>query len=319
MLGYSQYVSKFLNDIENHIPNLVSPTCSTLIKTNVCNDIRSIVLFGNNPSYLDIISIMVIKSRHDRQTITKRKGSFNYVNYCGIACDIEYEYSDYHFELDYSDKHITFIKSIIQNKSIANKPFIFIIKNIDDSNKSAQLPLKQIMDGTGNIQFIFTVKNCSKIEETLLSRSILINASFKIHTLYDVVKNITNSSINFDTFVSMYRNNDCSIVITLLQIEFGNKKPTLYTHLDLLMEKMKKEKSQFLVIQAIREYVYKIYHLTIPLDVICKYIIKKFENHKYIDQIISLAAECDHCCCNGNKNILVYEKFLVGLYKVIST
>jgi hypothetical protein len=317
MLSYSPTVSTFLNDIEQHIPYLVSDTCQTLFKNtaNVMVDIRSIILYGNSKTYLNTMAMIMIKKMFDIQNIRKSIGSFS-ITHQGSLVDIEYTYSDYHFELDYTDKHIKFIKTLISNKTMNNRPFIFVIKGLDE-NAGNQIPLKQVIDGmSSNVQFIFLTKNLAKIDKTIISRSMLVNTAFQEQKIYQLVQNYTQSEIPFEIFHSMYETSNYSIVSVLLQLEFGvNKNIRLYHHLDQLLLKMKKEKNPQTLIEYIREFVYKVYHLTIPLDTLMKYIVNKFPGQI---EIIALAAQCScDLHCSGNKTILAYERFFLNLPQLL--
>lgn len=257
----------------------------------------------------------MVKRLFKEKNLTKRTGSFNYINYNGFVVEIEYEYSDYHFELVYSDKHIQFIKSIIKNKNILNSPFVFIIKNIDLTSKTSQAPIKKLIDNTGSSAiFIFLTKTLNKVEMPIISRSMLINTSFKIENIYNVFK-IQNpyEIMNLENFTSEYNKCNKNIIAFLIQYEYNFKKLRILEQLDNLLDYLQKEKNMCKIIMRIREYVYRAYHVTFQLQEICKYIIDKYKNETYIIDIVNLASECDIEIIKSKKDILVYEKFFIKL------
>jgi hypothetical protein len=71
------------------------------------------------------------------------------------------------------------------------------------------------------------------------------------------------------------------------------------------------------VIMSIREYVYKLFHIGIPLKDICKYIIDKNIDNINITEIIAVATECEYGTLQGSKELLYYEKLFLELYKHI--
>lgn len=281
------------------------------------NEIKSFVLYGNDNMYLTSIANMMIKKMFNKENIITRKTSFSYTNYTGTNIDVEYEYSDYHFELEYSEKHNTFIKSIIKNKNITTKPFVFIIKNMDNTTKISQFALKKMLDNCGSVIYIFLTKCTNKIENALLSRSMIINTHFPIKNIYNVFTTITGTSMNFNEFEKYYYNTHKSIIVLLIQYEHGFIQLRILQHLDKLINTIQKEKKILQSIILIREFIYKAYHITFPLQHICKFIINKFINEKYIIDIINLSAECDYDLVSSNKDILVYEKFFIKLLKII--
>lgn len=312
IIDYSKYVTKFLNIIENEIPNIVDKTCFDLLSRDDNPEIKSIILYGNSHTFLEMTSMILIKRWFKQENIVKRK-----TTYIFDSNEIEYEFSDYHFEFDYSEKYIKFIKSIVQNKNISDKPFIFIMKNMDEVPKHKQVALRKMLDVVGNNQYIMLVNNPSKLDEAVSSRSIFINAHFKMNKLLTIINKIIEKPINLDHLNNLFYKNNHSIISVLLVLEFGDEKPKVYQYLDNLLIKMKKEKSELSLIDQIRDFIYKIYHINFPFNIIAKYIIDYYINHKNICEIIALAAECDIEFSKSNKNILIYEKFMFGLIKLV--
>lgn len=289
---------------------------NNLNKNNNLNDINAFVLYGNENIYMNHISNMMIKKMFNNRNIITKKTIFAYTNNLDTKIEVEYEYSDYHFEFEYSEKHIAFIKSIIQNKNISSRSFVFIIKNMDNTTKVSQFPLKKLMDANNAI-YIFLTKSLNKIENAILSRSTIINTHFPILNIYKIFNSIIKKPIEFIEFEKHFNNAHNSIVVLLIQNENGFVQLRILQNLDNLINKIQKEKNMFEIIILIREFIYKAYHITFPLQYISKFVINKFIKEKYISDIVSLCAECDNDLNNTNKEILIYEKFFINLVKII--
>lgn len=255
----------FLNDIESYAYDLVNngTTKKFLAHPKRMEGMKSIILYGNELLYLDLISEMIIKGYYNLGILHLHKAD-------------DYEYSDYHFDLHYSDQTIKFIKEIVKNKSVSNRPFIFVIRGVEEVKK--QLPLKHLIDYQGGAQFIFLMRNLGRVDRTILSRSTLINCSFNANAA-----------------------------------RLASNKIVVFQRLEELLILMKKENRITIVIEAIREFIYKVYHMCIPLTMLSKYIIKTYDHHERSRDIVELAAGCD---ISGDC-ILVYEKFFLGLVKLL--
>jgi hypothetical protein len=79
------------------------------------------------------------------------------------------------------------------------------------------------------------------------------------------------------------------------------------------------EKKQYNIIKNIRELVYKLFHVGVSIKDICMYIIKKYNTHKKINDIVIELAKYEHETLIGAKEILVYEKIFLYLYKITTS
>jgi hypothetical protein len=126
------------------------------------------------------------------------------------------------------------------------------------------------------------------------------------------LENTTSSKLR-DVYVDSNYN-----IITLLQhLSNGYKCLLWQQNIDKLLASLKKEKKQLNVIMLIRDNVYKLFHIGVPLKDICKYIIKTNINKKNIDKLIACAADCEHFAAQGKKDILLYEKFFLNVYVLL--
>ena len=319
------------------MPSLINKTCKSLLSSpETMRDIRALILHGNEPLYLGIFANMLLKRLIGKDTLTTRKASYSYTNCNGTSIDVEYEYSDFHFEIkDYSEKHVKLISSIVSNKSINSKQFVFLIKGVSQTSKSSQLSLKQAIDYGSTCQYLFVTKTLSSIDTSILSRSVTINVSFPLANVYEVFCRVVSYKTEYDEedddveckgmmtmekFVTMYTEHTTNrnLLIMLIKHEHGGSEQCLFQALDKFLNKLEKHKNPLTSIALIREFTYKVYHLTIPLHVLCRYIINRYARHNYIGDIVSLAAKCDMECACGTRDILIYEQFFIKLLKIIS-
>ncbi len=277
---------------------MLNNTATKFIKSDKF-DLPCIILYGNEEVFLNVIWNSFLKNNvkylPNNNTSTK-KGIFK----CPInKIDIEYDYSNHHFVIDYTDKHLPFIKHICSHKPFQNQNKTIILQNLHKiKNVNNQLCLKHEIDSQ-NIQFIITTPCLSKIHENIKSRSCCINCSFD-YTKVAAVLGISKESL-FET--------GPNVLITLSGEKMESLK--ILIKLDALLDKIKTSKSQIIIINTIREYVYNIYQLSIPLDWIMKYVIKKYAKTKQITQIISICSKV-----SGNGHILSYEMFFLELAKL---
>jgi hypothetical protein len=125
--------------------------------------------------------------------------------------------------------------------------------------------------------------------------------------------------LSFKEFEELFTNvtTNRDLIIMLMNHEHGYDIPSIFKILDEMLDKIKKEKKKIEIIKKIRDFVYKSYHLTIPLDVICKFAINKYKNEHFITDLLVLCAKCSDEIARGNKDILVYEKFFIKLVAMI--
>jgi hypothetical protein len=318
ILKYSKLATMLLNDIETNVETLSNPTCKKLLGNgkSFCGDIRSVILYGNEMMFLKVIAERLVKSIFDIQTLQKRTNTFPHTTAAGTTSDIEYIHSDYHFELMYSEKHIKFMKSLLSNRAFENRKFVFIITGLEHSDISIQLPLKQMIDMENNSCFIFVCSTLGKMHQTLMSRSAIINTSFPIKQIHNyVLTKVPTINIELKDFTDLYYKSQQSVIAVLIKLEFGDKPIKFFEHIDVLLNTIKKEKNQLTAIIAIREFVYKAYHLTVPFTTIAYHVIRFYSKSKgdMIHNIVRIAAECDAAIAVSSKDILIYEKFFLEL------
>lgn len=281
---------------------------------NVVIDINGLILTGNEYGILNRIAQLVVKSMFDVESL--------FISNCYYNPNKEnegsYLLSDYHMEFDLNEKALEYIKSIISNKNISQRQFVFIIKNAEPSiNRHIYLALRRIIDINPTAKFIITSTSTGFMEKSLLSRLLILNCYFPFENILktDIVNQNTRS---IEELEQIYRDSNNNI-ITFLQNLSNDCKSLLWQQTcDKLLNVITQEKKQLKIIMSIREHVYKLFHIGIPLRDICKYIIEKYRNHKEIFNILEIATECEHGVLQGSKELLYYEKLFLGIYKYVN-
>ena len=331
----------------------------SIIEKNVLADVNSLIIHGNEYAIINRIAQYTVKRLFDVPTFPIRA--------VPLGEDGEYMLSDFHMEFELTDKSLKFIKSIINNKTISNKSFVFIIKYAEATlNRNLFLELRRLIDLNSTSKFIITATSTSFLEQSLVSRCVLVNCIFPLDKI--MACDIIPASIQGDkeqlkdAFIESRGN-----VITFLQHvslmnkcgtkNNNNKIDTLllwHKHVDKLLISLKKETNQLSGICNIRDSVYKVYHVGIPLKDICHYVLRSlstmYPEHnedEVVEEVttskstkrktvkrkssqpgltkppyakmIDFVAICAACECNGlgNKNILSYERLFCEIYRVM--
>lgn len=306
IVNYSKLTTEFLNNLEKYIPLLINSNCQTFLDKITYNEYiaSSIILYGTDVKYLLIIAYDIIKRLFNLENIQIFTNNDE---------DNEYKYSNYHFELDFSEKNIEILKSMIQTKNVINNKNICIIKNTTNIHL-----IKNIIDNNTNTIFIILTPSLSKIDNSIISRSTNINAYFPIDKIYTIVKQITNYDFDFEECKKLYYENNMSIIALLIQCELGFTKLKIYEYFDQIMNKILIKKSkEYDNIMLIREFIYKLIHVTFPFKNLCLYIIKKYKDHKKISDIVKIIADNEFELIETSKEIFIYEKFFINLMHIL--
>lgn len=310
---FSNEVYNFLNNLDNYLPLLLNSKTLNIIIKNVIIDINGLVLTGNEYGILNRIAQLVVKSMFDLETLFISNCYYN----PNKESDGSYLLSNYHMEFDLNEKALEQIKSIISNKNISQRQFVFIIKNAEPNiNRHIYLALRRLIDVNPTAKFIITTTSTSFMEKSLLSRLLILKCHFPFDNILktDIVIQTTKNITELEHIYRISNNN----VITLLQNLSNNCKSMLWEQTcDKLLKIISQETKQLTVIMSIREHVYKLFHVGVPIKDICKYVIKKHSNHAKINDIVKIMADCEHGALSGSKELLHYEKLFLELYKYI--
>ncbi len=301
--------------MDDYIPQLLNKKTLDIINKNVILDINGVILIGNEYGLLNRIAQMIVKSMFHIDAIYVRPCLYNPMK----EADGEFLFSEYHMEFDLNEKALEYIKSVITNRNISKRQFVFILKNAEPClNRNLYLTLRRIIDINPTSKFIITTTSTSFMEKSLLSRLLPLNCNFPFDNI--VKTDLLTTALTTMTDEQLYTAYvDCNFnIITLLQHISSNYKSLLWQqNVDRLCEIIKNEKKHINIIMLTREYVYKLFHIGVPLKDICKYVVKKNYNNTNIRDIIQCAADCEHGLTKGNKDILLYEKFFLTIYKLV--
>jgi hypothetical protein len=349
-------VCTFLNKLDDYIPQLMRDASLSIIQQKVLADVNSMIVYGNEYAVLNRISQYIIKCLFDVQNL--------YIRTVALGDDGEYMLSDYHMEFELTDKSLQYIKSIISNKTISNRSFVFVIKYADSSlNRNLFLELRRLMDLNVTSKFIITATSTSFIEKSLISRCVVLNCIFPLDKIIasDLIPdNLTGEKTHIEQAFIESKANVITFLqhISLMKAQGNNNKIDTkllwHKHIDKLLMSLKDEVNQLSAICIIREVVYKVYHVNIPLRDICHYVLRSLRDMYPItvqetptvetiqntkvrgkgktsknnappkdnnndNLMIEFVAICASCEGNGlgNKNILSYERLFCQIYRVM--
>ena len=214
---------------------------------------------------------------------------------------IKYMSSHYHFEMDYTNAHNSLIKQIVQNRNITGRKHIFVLKKFTSCNRQYQL--KTLVENENAI-FIIITKTISNLDTGISSRSTILRKNFT------EVK--TKEFLQRHYGIEEYDKNR-----SLISVIADVKTPRYEVELNKLLDVISKSRTQMDIVNDIKAYCYKVFHVCIPLHVLCKCILKRFQKHAKIADIMSHCAKCDLDMNLGTKDILCYEQLFVGIYMIL--
>jgi hypothetical protein len=332
---FSKEVYTFLNNLDTYIPCLLREPTREVIKTKVLCDINAMLLHANEYAILNRVAQLVVKKFFDVDALAFRTSAFTSTK---DNTTHEYVASDYHMEFDLNDKSLEYIKGMISNRTISQRNFVFIIKNAEqDINRNTYLALRRLIDINSSSRFIITTTSITFMEKSLVSRCLLLNCSFPII-------NLINSSVLLDLGFSpseiddtdklrqMYCDSNNNIITLLQNMRTSSNGLLWHASIHKLLQVFGTEKNQLLIIHTVREHVYKLYHVGVRLSDIMTFVIRELvkndsKSKKTVKKsatanakmhnVVMLAAECDHLQRQGGKDIFLYERFFLSLYKIM--
>lgn len=307
---FSNEVKQLLNNLDDYIPQVLNDTAVRFVKSNILADVNGVLLYANEYALLNRIAQLFVKNLFDIENLHVRQSSVE-------ENDFTYLLSDYHMEFELNEKSLAYIKSIISNKTISKRSFVFIIKNAESKiSRHHYLALRSLIDMNSTSKFIITTGSISFLESSLTSRLINVNCSFPFNKVksIDIIPNDIDPKELYERFHRAEGN-----IISLLQRINSNLEDALMWQkaVDKVLDSFATEKKQFVIISSVRELVYKLYHIGVSLKEICMYIISKYTHHKNVHDIVEFISTCEHTSLNGAKEILIYERLLIGLYKIL--
>jgi hypothetical protein len=285
----NENVNDFLSNLDENIFELYDVQSSALKDTNC------IILYGNDELYLHSYAKAMIQDYFKKPlVITEHTGG-----------DTVYKKSQYHFELDYSQAQNVFIKNIIKNKNITGNRFIFILNKVTISNKQQQL--LKLIDGYSNSTFIILSKSIAHLDYSIKSRSMMVRLPFT----YKKIKEFVQRHYKLD--ITQEQAKQHSIISLIAEITV----PKYEKELEKLLQIIAKGRNQLDITMAIKEYCYKVFHMCIQLSQLCKLVIKNYNTHVKIRDIVHVCAEADCNMMTGTRDILCYEQLFIKIWEIL--
>lgn len=309
-------LSLFLSNLNNYIYELCSDKCIQFIR-NAKNfhDINNYIFHSNAKLFLEIIFEEFIKQYFGIEKITKRSATFQ--GQSSSSSELNYIYSDYHFEFDYSDKYLEFIKSITSNNTITNRQIIIFMKNVDAVPKGHQYALRRMLERYQHVKFFMSCRSLSDMEPAIMSRSFLLNCCFPRQRIHNCLKGVFADQMDESKLKEILQENNHNIISTIIYISNKFEKPKIEQHMVAFLKGMTKERNPLNVVMNIRELCYKLFHLNVDFPYVCNVVISALAQHKKLPDIVDLSASIDRQNCVSNKNIILYEKYFLEVYKIV--
>ena len=229
-----------------------------------------------------------------------------------------YKHTPYYFQFDMSNPNesIPIINQILKNRNVLNKKFVFYLTNVCRTGV-----FNRILDRNSNALFVFSAKTCHEHHQGLLSRSMLINMSFKLDKVYKFLseKEDLGMTMTLAEFKEAFQRAHYSIPVFISKIEtdsIESKAKYEQAICDLLDSYKNKKADKLELVKETRELCYKLYHLCISLSHIAKICILHLEKHKKIHEIVKICAEAEHKSVISHKSILCYEQMFMRIAMV---
>lgn len=286
-----------------------------------------VMLYGNDVSilklYVDSILSRILQKKIVKKSARHEVTTNNNKHQC------PYSYSDVHIEVDMEEitcaerqfisdfisRHIASTKSIYQQKHIV------VIHNAHSMSEGSVLAIRKPLEQlSNNIIFIFSTQNISSIDCTLKSRCMLIRCNTEIRDIEDFFEFfIEENEVQLDQFVIDPYD---GIIYNLLRLSNPNVDNNVHSKMNEFIEKLLEEKNIQNAYELVRAFGYKILHLNIPFarfmrETICL-LSKKHKYKKYIRDIVMLSAELELKSKKVSKQILVFEKYYMEIYRILT-
>lgn len=279
------------------------------------HDINNYIFHSNSKLFLEIVFEEFIKQYFGIEKIIKRPGIYQTPS--SSTPDLNYTYSDYHFEFDYSDKYLEFIKSITSNTTITNRQIIIFLKNVDAVPKSHQYALRRMLERYQHVKFFMSTRTLSDMEPAIISRSFLLNCTFPKQRIHNCLSQVFADQMSESQLVDVLTKNNHNIISTIIYISNKFEKPKIEQNIVSFLKGMTKERNPLNVVMNIRELCYKLFHLNVEFPFVCNVVINALAQHKKLPDIVDLSASIDRKNCVSNKNIILYEKYLLEVYRIV--
>jgi len=262
---------------------------------------------------------------------------------------IYYRSSIYHiefncYEIATHDKTFIqcFLKSYIQTKNIGlDIPKIVYIKNANLLSKQSQLSFRRMIEMYSlTCRFIFEIQSYSSIYESLTSRCLTFRVPLpSTESILNYLMN-HNKSNNVDVDNMDNHTKEINYIITTypqdLKKIFGtyyyyiNSKERFifyyYEQLDEIYNIIEFQKMSNSNVDKIREIIYELYILLVPVHECIMYLFNKIcnehtfnkKNDFIFQKIMDIVIQTNNGLKKGNKDFFHFEYFIIGVYNVLN-
>jgi hypothetical protein len=137
--------------------------------------------------------------------------------------------------------------------------------------------LKKLIDTENIINYIILSQCLSKIDESIKSRSIIINCSFSFENIKKYIYDNTDNNIIIDKL-------SYTLLSTFINVDTKCKHNYVEEYIYNFLNKKK------ITVNEIKKFISKLYCLSIPYKIINNVILEKYKDKKFIYDIVELLA-----------------------------
>jgi replication factor C subunit 3/5 len=316
------------------------------IEVDRFNNFSNILVYGPECSGKKTLVRLLLNTIYNTNIKTKMV-KYIITNYGNSNVDIEIQQSNYHIEIDPTNKGIDkyIIQDIIGQYIKYNGMGLFnnkikyrvvVINNIHNLSYYAQTSLRRMMEKyVKYCRFIIIGNQISKIIEPLKSRCIPIKLrapnKYEIYEyLYTIIQK-ENIEIDIKILILICErcNRNIKNAIWLLEmykdlnyIDYIDSWKEYIRELINIIFQVNINILDNTIFENINEYIYKVYITTIPPDKILKEILNqiliKVKNNIIAYDIIDLAVKYDYRLTNGKRSINHLEGFVYGVINILN-
>lgn len=317
----------------------------TSLKNIIVNDMPHMLFYGPPTSGKSTVIYAFLASMMDKKVYDIKTNYIEEDKKC-----ISYRSSIYHLEFNcyeiasYEKIFVhTFLKNYIQTKNIGlDIPKIVYIKNAQFLSKQSQLAFRRMIEMNSlTCRFIFEIPSYSSVYDSITSRCLSLRVPLPpLHQIQNYFTHLSkkhfhtipesqiSSEIHFIT--NNYSKDMKKIFGTYFYYAHSHERFIFHFHekLNYIYSIIREQKMTPSHIEKIREYIYDMYILLVPLHECLIYIFYKVisdfsssnvSKNIIQERIIELAVKTDLNLKKGNKDFFHIEYFIIALYNILST
>jgi replication factor C subunit 3/5 len=316
------------------------------LKMNNFKNFSNLLIYGPECSGKKTLVKILLNTMYNTEIKTKTE-KYTITNYGNTNVSIEVQQSNYHIEIDPTNKGIDkyIIQDIIGQYIKYNGMSLFlndmkyrivVINNIQNLSYYAQTSLRRMMEKyVKYCRFIIIGNQISKIIEPLKSRCVPIKMRApNEYEIFETLLNITqkeNIKINIKNIYNICCNSERNIKKAILLLDmYRDLNEVNYTDywkecigelVNVIFKFNNKTVSQEMY-ETINEYLYKIFITTIPVDKILKELLNQILNNIkdtiVAYDIVELAVKYDYRITNGKRSNNHLEGFIYNVIYILN-